>query len=748
MLVTRRVLAVAAALSCSPFSFAAAPTSGPNTPQALDALVVVASKTEESAAEVAATVSVIDSDEIDRRNVHDIRDLVRYEPGVSVSNEASRFGLGGFTIRGLGGNRVAIQVDGVPVADAFAIGSFSSAGRDAVDVDLLKQVEILRGPASSLYGSDALAGVVGFVTKDASDFLAPDDPFAGRIKIASHAVDESHAYSALAAASDGRWSTLALIGERKGGARDNQGEIDAPDASRTRPNPQDYRDRSLLAKLRLDPAPGQHWTLTADALRSHAETQVLSARATQSTGPSRVRVDSLRGDDRLDRDRVSLAYEADLDTLWSEQLRALVFAQNSDTTQDTFEQRTNIAASGAETRFERERRFGFAQDVQGLEATLVRRLDWGPEHRLVYGGQWQRSEVDQIRDGLQRNLATGSVSPVILPDVFPVRDFPRSRTTEAAFYLEDRMRWLDGRFELQPGLRWDRIELDPQLDAIFAADNPGIVPQAVEHHELSPKLAAAWHLSPAWSVHALWAEGFRAPPYSDVNVGFTNLQFGYTAIPNPDLEPETSRGTELGLRLRGEPGYIALSVFRTDYDDFIESLINVGRNAQGLLVFQSQNLAEVRIEGAELRAALALDAWHPALQGWRLNASLAHASGDDLSHDQPLDSVDPDRAVLGVGYTSADGRWDLELVASGARRKSRVAVAEVQPFLPSGYVLGDALVQWRPNEQVALNLGIYNLFDRRVWEWGDVRGRAASDPVIDRYSSPGRNLSASLVLNF
>jgi len=75
-------------------------------------------------------------------------------------------------------------------------------------------------------------------------------------------------------------------------------------------------------------------------------------------------------------------------------------------------------------------------------------------------------------------------------------------------------------------------------------------------------------------------------------------------------------------------------------------------------------------------------------------------------------------------------------------------VAEVQPFLPSGHVLGDALVQWRPNEQVALNLGIYNLFDRRVWEWGDVRGRAASDPVIDRYSSPGRNLSASLVLNF
>ena len=61
--------------------------------------------------------------------MQDWKDLFRYEPGVSVGANADRFGIGDIRVRGLGGNRVRIQVDGVPVPDAFAIGSYSSAGR-------------------------------------------------------------------------------------------------------------------------------------------------------------------------------------------------------------------------------------------------------------------------------------------------------------------------------------------------------------------------------------------------------------------------------------------------------------------------------------------------------------------------------------------------------------------------------------------------------------------------------------------
>ncbi len=123
-----------------------------------DAITVTTTRTEQKLSEVPSTVSVHDERQIDQQNIKNIQDLIRYEPGVSVSGGSSRFGLSGFTIRGIGGNRVLTQVDGVSVADSFAFGGFLNARRDYVDLDTVKQVEIIRGPASSLYGSDAIGG--------------------------------------------------------------------------------------------------------------------------------------------------------------------------------------------------------------------------------------------------------------------------------------------------------------------------------------------------------------------------------------------------------------------------------------------------------------------------------------------------------------------------------------------------------------------------------------------------------------
>src|SRR3546814_3458082 len=96
-------------------------------------------------------------------------------PGVEVVSEGNRFGTRGFSIRGLEGNRVRIVVDGVPLADAYSIGQFASAGRDLVDLEAVERVEIQRGPASTLYGSDALAGVVAFRTLDPEALLLRGD---------------------------------------------------------------------------------------------------------------------------------------------------------------------------------------------------------------------------------------------------------------------------------------------------------------------------------------------------------------------------------------------------------------------------------------------------------------------------------------------------------------------------------------------------------------------------------------------
>ncbi len=116
-----------------------------------------------------AGISVIDEQEIDRFLMQDLRDLFKYEPNVSVGNNR-RYGLQDVTIRGIGGNRVLLQVDGIRLPGQFQFGT-PSIGRDYVDLDALQRVEVIRGPASALYGSDALGGVVTFKTLDPAEVL-------------------------------------------------------------------------------------------------------------------------------------------------------------------------------------------------------------------------------------------------------------------------------------------------------------------------------------------------------------------------------------------------------------------------------------------------------------------------------------------------------------------------------------------------------------------------------------------------
>ncbi len=139
-------------------------------PIALDPIVVVASKAPRLMSEVAGLVSVIDSSQIDDYLIEGLDDLIRYEPGLKTQTSGTRSGVSGVNIRGIGGNRVAIEVDGVPVRDQFAIGSYSNGGRSLIETDRIKRLEILHGPASTLYGSDVLGGVMALIIKPTGKF--------------------------------------------------------------------------------------------------------------------------------------------------------------------------------------------------------------------------------------------------------------------------------------------------------------------------------------------------------------------------------------------------------------------------------------------------------------------------------------------------------------------------------------------------------------------------------------------------
>ena len=713
-----------------PLSAHAAADAAPEARE-FDRVQVTATRTERAVSDVAATVDVIDREQMDRQLVHDIKDLIRYEPGLSAGRSATRFGLGSIRIRGLDGNRVRIQTDGIAMPTSFSIGSFSNANRNFTDLDTLKRVEIVRGPASSLYGSDALGGVVAFVTKDPADYLKDGkDSYAG-LKFGFDGEWKGLLGGVTGAWGGEHWSGMVNINHRQGQETGNQGDIRSLDNTRTAANPQDRDGRSGLAKLVYAPSEDQRFRLTVEGNEDNTDTNVFSSIDHTTTT-------SMKARDTQNRTRVSFAHEMDaLDKGFADSLHWQLYTQHSETTQITDEGRAN--------RSRRHREFNFDQREWGLQAQFNKAFSTGSvEHALTYGFDGARTDIRQKRDGYQM-LANGQVTSTLLPDVFPVRDFPISKTTELGLYAQDEMRLADGRLSLVPGVRVDRYELKPEVDSIFAEDNPGVPVSKLSKTSVSPKFGLVYRFTDVWSLFAGYSRGFRSPPYNDVNLGFTNFAFGYTAIPNPDLKPETSDGVELGLRFVAPVAYVSLSGYYNDYKDFIESQSLVGTNDQGLMVFQSRNIADARIYGAELKAGVDFGQVSPALQGWALRSAVAWSRGDNKTEDTPLDSIDPLRGTVGLMYDT--DTWGVELAGTFVKRKDRLATATA--YRPAGYGVADLMAHWNFAPGATVNVGVFNLGDKRYIDWSNVGSTlSASSTVLDRYTSPGRTLSASLAVSW
>lgn len=721
-----------------------------------DRVVVTATRTRRAIADVPHTVDVIDRERMDELIVRDLQDLFRYEPGVTVGAGFGRFGIGDIRIRGLGGNRVRIQTDGIPVPDAFGIGSFSNANRNFVDMDTLKRAEVVRGPGSSLYGSDALGGVVSFITRDPRDYLSggKDSYFGFRIGYESDW--EGLGGGATAAFGGDRWSGLVALGHRQGKEPDNMGNNDDVEQSlvdgvlahrRTRPNPQERDGRSLLAKLVFEPAAGQRFRLTVEGSEDSTDTDMYTSRGRQ--GLTGAWNDRVLAHDHQARARVSFSQEYDAAGLgFADSLDWQVYRQDSETTQDTVEERTLAPPALADVR---ERRFNFDQRVHGVQLNLRKGFDaGGVRHELAYGLDVSRTRTRQKRDGLRIFPLTGVETPVMLPDVFPVRDFPNSVTTTAALYLQDEIGFAGGAFRLVPALRVDRYELEPRVDAIFEEDNPGFQATGIRKTHVSPKLGAVWHFSGDWSLFGGYAHGFRAPPYGDANIGFTNALFGYTAIANPGLKPETSDGFEAGLRYRGDAVYASASGYYNRYDDFIESLAFVGFNEQGLMVFQSRNVSEATIRGAEFRAGVDFGALAPAWDGWSLRAAAAWSRGEDEASGQPLESVDPLTASLGLAWRGE--AWGTELAGRFVGRRDRLPDppdgAGYRYFESPGHAVLDLYAHWEFAPGARLDLGVRNLADRRYWSAGTLPLVSDQSGTIDRYSAAGRSYAVNFAVSW
>ena len=136
----------------------------------LDSVVVTASRTEQTQSQVLAASTVIDRAEIERLQPRSLADLLRGTPGVSIANNGGPGKSTSVFLRGTESDHVLVLVDGVKIGSATS----GTAAFQDIPVDQIERIEIVRGPYSSLYGSDALGGVIQIFTRRPQGAFVPN----------------------------------------------------------------------------------------------------------------------------------------------------------------------------------------------------------------------------------------------------------------------------------------------------------------------------------------------------------------------------------------------------------------------------------------------------------------------------------------------------------------------------------------------------------------------------------------------
>ncbi|MEM6484911.1 MAG: TonB-dependent hemoglobin/transferrin/lactoferrin family receptor [Pseudomonadota bacterium] len=707
----------------------------------LETVTVVSTRTERTLGEVEATISVYDQEDIERMLVRDIQDLVRYEPGVSVGGTGSRFGLDGFTIRGIGGNRVLTLIDGIRAPEEFSFGPFLESRRDFVDVDTISRIEIARGPVSTLYGSDALGGVVAITTRAPNEYVGDDDNTYADLKTGYSSEDNSFIGTFNGAYGTDKLAGLLTYTYRTGEETETTGDVGGTGPMRSVADPQDVDTQTLNFKLAWSPVEGHNLILALEDFNSEVDTTLLSDFGTFSRGTL---INRRLAEDQRDRERYSLTYRFKGDGFVDSAL-ATLYQQESEARQLTFEDR--LAAGVPEFR---NRDSFFAQEIRGMFAQASSEFALGPsQHTLTYGFDIYQTDSENTRDGGTVD-ASGAEIREFLP--LPVRDFPKTEVENRALFLQDEIVILDGRLRVTPGLRFDDYEAKTEADDLYILGNPGVAaPVDFDDSELTLKLGALYSFTDSLSVWGRYSEGFRAPPYDDVNLGFSNFIGGYKTISAPGLESETSEGFEVGLRFENDAGSFQLAVFDTLYDNFIlaQSLapqfLQFGGidPSDGLLTFQAINLDEVEIRGVELRGLLSLGSLNTALSDFYLEGAFAYAEGEE-DDGTPIDTVDPRNAVVGLRWMPTSLPLEGELVWTWSDEKDRDDIALESRFASDSYNILDLLVHYEFNDHIQLDAGVFNLLDEEYIRWADTLPIGGDAP--ERFSRPGRNFSVTVRL--
>ncbi len=539
------------ALGGSGLVVAAEPQAAPDAP--LPELVVTATRTEKAKEDVAQSLTVIGPEELQRQPERTVGDLLRDVPGLNLSVQANP-GMKRIAIRGERPNRVLILIDGQKLTENKSM----SGPPLLLTAASVERIEIIRGPGSVLYGSEAIGGVVNIITKKGGS-----GPVGGSV---------DYSYDSV---TDGWASSLSLAGRvghleyNLSGSFVNQDDRDTPDGTfantayeaREGSAYVGWRDEAFAVGVRYDnyrSEVGSYWGYPTSML--------------------------LDGDlDIPDWNRESVSAFLDIyDPL--PHLERIHLDAYRQTTFKKLDQAFTIYTSAFTPLMYLDVHTENDQDTLGLSL----QLDWRfGQHLVTTGADWRRDDL---------GADTRTTTQFFATTVTDSHD--EATQSQLALFVRDEWQLAEG-WTAEFGIRntWVRSELQDTTSSIpedTIRDSHAVLSAALVNRSLAD-----------WTFRLGYSQGYRFASLQELYTQSTSSLDGLTIMPNPDLDPETVQSLEFGTRYVKNGLDVDATIFYSWSEDYIATRMVVP--GAGTPYYQYQNVEESRSFGLELGASYQYD---------------------------------------------------------------------------------------------------------------------------------------------
>lgn len=643
----------------------------------LDTVKVTAGRVEQELKDVNMSVSVITQEEIAQSEARTVGDLLKDVPGVRINNDGGQ-GMKRIKIRGEDTFRTLVMIDGQKMSEHKSM----SGSPMLIDPAMIERIEVIKGPASVLYGSDAIGGAINIITKKGGV-----KPFEASVSAGMDNLSNGKTASAsISGAKDGWHYRLGLAHE-------------SGDEMRTPAGKLPYNDFSSFGAngyLAYDIDANKTIGMTVD----HFDLDFKSGAMAY-------------GDDffvdvpQWKRDKVGVFGDFKNINKSLSRVRVDAFYQKSNK-----QMLNHVGVSGMPMRVD-----NYADndlDQYGFSF----QTDWklGDSNFLIVGYEYNYDDLDATSDTYS-NMRMGAIS---IPYYYTHGIYQGSMQTHAVFAAMETL--LPHDFTLSYGARYTYVKTDmdkaDSLKTYYQGANKGTsvltsTPGNQNNSRVVFNAGVTWAGIDDLILRALWSQGFRAPllqeRYIPSSMGSTagTLLYG-----NPDLDPETSDNFEIGARYDKGGLMLDAAAFLSLADDYIAA-VPIDKRGNSMY----ENIAKAKTFGVELTAAYEI-----GRTGFEPYTSVTwmRRQYDDGEGFKTYDTATPEVvARYGVRWT---GEYNSLGLRSDVYARSQTATKydDGTAAGTSSYRLGGATtlnltagVSFGPEKQYSLDAGFYNIFDKK-----------------------------------